>query len=359
MTTIPRLLSVATAVPPIALRQPDVQRRLCTIFRERATEAERFLPVFDNAGIETRYSCVPLDWYEDNHGWSDRNPLYLANATTLLREAAERALAAAGLQPSEIDGIVCVSTSGIATPSLDALLMQQMDFRCDVFRLPVFGLGCAGGVIGLARAARLAQAAPEERILFLVVEPCALTLCRNDYSKSNIIATALFGDGAAAAVVSCRGHGPSITAAGEHTWPALSRESWPTSLRWVASADAAGLLMPVTNSRRVRSSTQCGSICVFSLASETSKMCWPNVDWTSATRRSAAGLRSSAPHTRSGSGLDVPNRSDVGTWTKCSSQLVVGRCTCGAQSMPKERCWTSWSNDTATSAPRSSFYASY
>ena len=127
MTTIPRLLSVATAVPPIALRQPDVQRRLCTIFRERATEAERFLPVFDNAGIETRYSCVPLDWYEDNHGWSDRNPLYLANATTLLREAAERALAAAGLQPSEIDGIVCVSTSGIATPSLDALLMQQMD----------------------------------------------------------------------------------------------------------------------------------------------------------------------------------------------------------------------------------------
>ena len=219
MTTIPRLLSVATAVPPFALRQPDVQRRLCTIFRERATEAERFLPVFDNAGIETRYSCVPLDWYEDNHGWSDRNPLYLANATTLLREAAERALAAAGLQPSEIDGIVCVSTSGIATPSLDALLMQQMDFRCDVFRLPVFGLGCAGGVIGLARAARLAQAAPEERILFLVVEPCALTFCRNDYSKSNIIATALFGDGAAAAVVSCRGHGPSITAAGEHTWP--------------------------------------------------------------------------------------------------------------------------------------------
>lgn len=219
MTLHARLVSVATAVPSFALRQPDVQRRLSTIFRERAGDAERFLPVFDNAGIETRYSCVPLDWYEGDHSWSDRNPLYLSHATALLREAATHALEKAHLDPAQIDGIVCVSTSGIATPSLDALLMQQMDFRRDVFRLPVFGLGCAGGVIGLARAARLAQAAPGEHILFLVVEPCALTFCRSDYSKSNIVATALFGDGAAAAVVSCRGAGPAITAAGEYTWP--------------------------------------------------------------------------------------------------------------------------------------------
>lgn len=219
MTASPRLLSVATAVPPFAIRQSDVRHRIGAIFRERAGEAERFLPVFGNAGIETRYSSVSLDWYEQDHSWSDRNPLYLSSAIALLREAAGRALAIAGLQAADIDGIVCVSTSGIATPSLDALLMQQMDFRCDVFRLPVFGLGCAGGVLGLARAARLAQAAPDERILFLVVEPCALTFCRNDYSKSNIVATALFGDGAAAAVVSCRGTGPRITSAGEHTWP--------------------------------------------------------------------------------------------------------------------------------------------
>lgn len=201
------------------MHQPDVQRRLSSVFRERAAEAERYRSVFDNAGIQTRYSSVPLDWFEHTHSWSDRNPLYLEKATDLLQEAAQGALAAANLRAADIDGIVCVSTSGIATPSLDALLMQRLDFRRETFRLPIFGLGCAGGVLGLARAARLAQAAPDEHILFLVVEPCALTFCRNDCSKSNIVATALFGDGAAAAVVSCRGSGPRIGAAGEHTWP--------------------------------------------------------------------------------------------------------------------------------------------
>lgn len=199
--------------------QPDVQRRLARVFRERPQEAERYLPVFSNAGIETRYSSVPLDWFEADHSWSDRNPLFLRYATDLLEQAAGRALADAGLEPADIDGIVCVSTSGIATPSLDALLMQRMNFRRDAFRLPIFGLGCAGGVLGLARAARLAQAAPDELLLFVVVEPCALTFCRNDYSKSNIVATALFGDGAAAAVIGCRGDGPRFGAAGEHTWP--------------------------------------------------------------------------------------------------------------------------------------------
>jgi len=219
MPHFPRLLSVATAVPAHRMRQPDVQRRLSRVFRERPQEAERYLPVFNNAGIETRYSSVPLDWFEADHSWSDRNPLFLRYATDLLEQAAGQALTDAGLEPADIDGIVCVSTSGIATPSLDALLMQRMSFRRDAFRLPIFGLGCAGGVLGLARAARLAQAAPEERILFLVVEPCALTFCRNDYSKSNIVATALFGDGAAAAVIGCRGRGPRFGAAGEHTWP--------------------------------------------------------------------------------------------------------------------------------------------
>ncbi|MBL8666146.1 MAG: type III polyketide synthase [Rhodospirillales bacterium] len=214
-----RLLSVATAVPAHQMHQQDVQRRLARVFRERPEDAERYLPVFGNAGIETRYSSVPLDWFEADHSWSDRNPLFLRCATDLLEQAAGQALADADLGPSDIDGIVCVSTSGIATPSLDALLMQRMNFRRDTFRLPIFGLGCAGGVLGLARAARLAQAAPEELILFLVVEPCALTFCRNDYSKSNIVATALFGDGAAAAVIGCRGSGPRFGAAGEHTWP--------------------------------------------------------------------------------------------------------------------------------------------
>lgn len=242
----PRLLSVATAVPPYLLRQLDVQRRLRVIFDRRSADAERYLPVFDNAGIDNRYSCVPLEWYEQDHGWSDRNPLYLDSAVTLLQEAAEGALQAAGLAAADIDGIVVVSTSGIATPSLDALLMERMDFRRDVFRLPIFGLGCAGGVLGMARAARLAEAVPAERVLFLVVEPCALTFCRGDQSKSNIVATALFGDGASAAVISCTGDGPTIAATGEYTWPGtLDVMGWGVEddgLRVIFSRDIPSLV---------------------------------------------------------------------------------------------------------------------
>ncbi len=119
-----------------------------------------------------------------------------------------------------------VSTTGIATPSLDAQLMERLAVRRDAVRLPIFGLGCAGGVLGLARAAALAETMPGARVLFLVVELCALTFRKMDQSKSNIIAAALFGDGAAAALLGPRpadGAGPSappmIEASGEYTWP--------------------------------------------------------------------------------------------------------------------------------------------
>src|SRR4029077_8786480 len=103
-------------------------------------------------------------------------------------------------------------TTGIATPSLDALLIERMGLPATVQRLPIFGLGCAGGAIGLARAATMATAMPEKAVLFLVVELCSLTFRRGDHAKSNIVAAALFGDGAAAVVLRCGGNGPAIIA---------------------------------------------------------------------------------------------------------------------------------------------------
>jgi alkylresorcinol/alkylpyrone synthase len=114
---------------------------------------------------------------------------------------------------------VLVSTTGVATPSLDALLVERMQLRRDIQRLPIFGLGCAGGVIGLARASQLAKAQPGSKILYLAVELCALTFRKNDISKSNIVATALFGDGAAGAILSTEGEGPEVGPVGEYTWP--------------------------------------------------------------------------------------------------------------------------------------------
>ncbi len=138
---------------------------------------------------------MPIEWYDTAHGWAERNRVYIASALDLLETTTRQLLDRAGLGKEAVDAIVTVSTTGIATPSLDALLIERMGLRRDVRRLPIFGLGCAGGVVGLARAAAQALAEPGETVLFLVVELCALSFRRDDWSKSNIVATALFGDG--------------------------------------------------------------------------------------------------------------------------------------------------------------------
>lgn len=215
-----RLLALATAVPAHVLRQTEVRQHARAIFGNHAGEVERLAPVYVNSGVDTRYSCVPLDWYTEPHGWTDRNDLYLEHAVELLARAAEDVLARTGLGARDVDAVVAVSTSGIATPSLDALMIDRLGLRDDIRRLPVFGLGCGGGVIGLGRASDLARAHPGEIVLLLVVEPCGLTFRRTDGSSSNIVATALFGDGAAAALIGTEhASAPRIGACGEYTWP--------------------------------------------------------------------------------------------------------------------------------------------
>ncbi|HZB93146.1 MAG TPA: 3-oxoacyl-[acyl-carrier-protein] synthase III C-terminal domain-containing protein [Stellaceae bacterium] len=213
------MLSLATAVPPFTLGQAEVADRARRLFSgKNAADLDRLMPVFLNAGIDRRYSCVPIDWYESPHGWEDRSALYREHAVRLLERAGRDALTRAQLSPDAVDAVVAVSTTGIATPSLDAVLIGRLGLRPDVKRLPLFGLGCAGGVIGLARAADFARATPGSTVLLLVVELCALSFRKDDTTKSNIVATALFGDGAVAALVSSRGAGPALGAAGEHTW---------------------------------------------------------------------------------------------------------------------------------------------
>src|SRR5579864_3550662 len=217
----PRLIGLSTAVPAHALEQTEVVERVRRLFSELEGETiERLLPMFGNAGIDRRYSCVPIDWYDAPHGWRDRNAIYLDNAVQLLERSARDCLRESGVLPHEIDAIVVVYSTGIATPTLDALLINRLGLRSDVRRLPIFGLGCAGGVLGLARAADLARFDAKTKVLFLAVELCALSFRKNDTSKSNFVATALFGDGAAAALISGSGDGPVFGSAGEHTWPA-------------------------------------------------------------------------------------------------------------------------------------------
>jgi alkylresorcinol/alkylpyrone synthase len=216
---VPKVLSVATAVPRYKITQRAMSEVAARLFGGVAGTFPKLTQIYDNAAIRTRYSCVPLEWYEHPCPFSERNRLYLENAVSLLAEAAQKAVERAHLSLGDIDGLVVVSSSGIATPSLDALLMEKLHLRRNMERLPVFGLGCGGGVSGLARTAQLARGAPGKRYLYMVVELCGLDFIHSDRSKSNIVATALFGDGAGAAVVSCNGDGPVIAGWCEHTWP--------------------------------------------------------------------------------------------------------------------------------------------
>ena len=230
MSEPPRLNALATAVPANTLLQSEVARSAKELFSASSEDFERMIPVYTNAQIETRRSSVPLGWYLQPHSFSERNDLYIENAVILIEDAARTCLEQARLDADAIDGLVVVSSTGVATPSLDALLMERMKLRRDIRRLPIFGLGCAGGVLGLARAAAMARAEPGLQVLFLVVELCGLTFQKGDTSKSNIVATALFGDGAAGAIVSCQGKGPVITGWGEHTWPdSLDVMGWNVS----------------------------------------------------------------------------------------------------------------------------------
>ena len=218
MQTFPRILSVATAVPPYELRREEVLHAATRHFSGSSPSFERLKSIYTNARIDTRYSCVPIDWYGREHGFAERNALYIENAVDLLESCAREALDEAGLAPPDVGGLVVVSSTGIATPGLDALLMERLDVPREALRLPIFGLVCVGGVLGLSRASELVRAEPGRRILLLVVELCGLTFRANDFSKSNIVATALFGDGAGAVVVAGEGDGPAVVASGEHTW---------------------------------------------------------------------------------------------------------------------------------------------
>jgi alkylresorcinol/alkylpyrone synthase len=189
-------------------------------FFRRTALFDRLAGVFDNAGIDQRSLVAPPEWYAGDHGWKSRNDVYLAASESLFLEAATKAIAAAELAPSDIDGVVTVSTTGIATPSLEARCGPRLGLREDVRRVPLFGLGCAGGVTGLATAARLAAAEPGSRWLFVCIETCSISVRLDSDEPAALVATALFGDGAAAAVVGGNDAGlATISHAAEKLWP--------------------------------------------------------------------------------------------------------------------------------------------
>ncbi len=216
------LLGLGTATPPGTISQDEVAATAHAIFADRYPEFQRLSAVYQTSGIRKRHFVMPIDWYRSPRGWPERTAAYLDGAGLLFEDATRKALIDADLTADDVDAIVTVSSTGIATPSLDVRSFPILGFRPSTRRVPVFGLGCAGGVSGLGIAANIARGMPGQNVLFVAVEVCSLAFRLDDLTKANIVASALFGDGAAACLLragDARPSHPLITAAGEHTWP--------------------------------------------------------------------------------------------------------------------------------------------
>jgi alkylresorcinol/alkylpyrone synthase len=177
-----------------------------------------------NTGIKSRYVSEPPDWYLEDRGWEERTASFQHHALALLEGATLKDAAAAGIELQDIGAIVTNTITGLAISSREARLINRLPFSRQVERLPIFGLGCGGGVGGLARAVRIAQTMPGRHVLFLTVDLCSLCGRGNDMSVANFVSIALFGDGAAAVLLhNVRGsggrQGGRIMAIGEHCWP--------------------------------------------------------------------------------------------------------------------------------------------
>ncbi|TAE25798.1 MAG: stilbene synthase [Candidatus Kapaibacterium sp.] len=202
------IVGLGTALPPHKVQQADVKNLVYALFSKEYRGLERLLPVFENTQIQSRYFSKPLEWFKKQVSFVESSAAYVETASELCFQAAAEAMRNAGLQASDIGMVVVVSTTGISTPSLDAKLIQRLKLSHTTRRLPIWGLGCAGGVAGLARAAELCSVLPPNTYLLMVaVELCSLTFQRNDITKSNIVASSLFADGAAAAILKDEGRG--------------------------------------------------------------------------------------------------------------------------------------------------------
>ena len=195
------LVSLATSVPPHQFHQAQILKAARDVLAERYPEFETLSSLFANTGIRHRYGVKPMEWYMERRGWPERTAAFLEGAEALFIDVARKALSRADLSAGDIDTVVTVCSTGIATPTLEARVAGKLGFRADVSRVPVFGLGCAGGVSGLSIASRLAQARPGTNVLLVALELCTLAVRHDELTKANIVAASLFGDGAAAVIL--------------------------------------------------------------------------------------------------------------------------------------------------------------
>jgi alkylresorcinol/alkylpyrone synthase len=196
-----RIAGVASAVPANRYRQAAITATLNRLWNGKLKSPELLERLHSRTGVDSRNMAFPLQRYAQFSSWGESNAAWLEVAQDLGSRAIDGALENAGMSRHDLDALFVVSITGVASPSLDARLINCMRLRPDIKRTPIFGVGCVGGALGLTRAADYTLAYPGHAAAILSVEVCSLTFQRGDLSTANLISTGLFGDGAAAVIV--------------------------------------------------------------------------------------------------------------------------------------------------------------
>ncbi len=250
--TSSRIAAVAVALPDHRYDQADITAMVTDLVLPAGTSPALLCRLHVNAGVKQRYLALPLEDYAGLDGFGAANDVFIRVGTDLGVRAVTAALDLAGLAAEDVDLIVVTSVTGIAAPSLDARLIPRLGLRPDVKRIPIFGLGCVAGAAGVARVHDYLVGHPDDVAVLLAVELCSLTVQRDDPSTANLVASGLFGDGAAAVVmtgahrVDAARPGPDVLSSRSRFYPGTERVmGWDiggTGFRIVLDASVADVV---------------------------------------------------------------------------------------------------------------------
>ena len=217
-----KIISAASAFPENYYSQEVMLAALRGYWNGRLENPQMLERLHARTGVEGRHLALPMGDYYGLETWGDSNRAWFTAAEELGGKALCRSLASAGIDRSRIGALLFMSITGVSSPSVDARLINRMGLSPQIRRLPVFGLGCVGGAVGISRAADYVRAYPDQVAALVSVETCSLTLQRDDLSVANLISSGLFGDGAAAVLVAgdeCPSPGPRIVATRSTFYP--------------------------------------------------------------------------------------------------------------------------------------------
>ena len=222
---MPKIIAARHAFPPHEIYQSEAKQVIKDIFWNKIGDLDRLLNIFDNSLIERRQILMPPSWYGHEHSATERNQIFLQQGLGLAKEATSLCLESANCPRSQVDHFIFVTSTGHATPTLETHLINDLGLPRTSSRLPIWGLGCAGGAAGLSRAYDYCRAHPKSLVLVTALECCSLTFLSNDLSKKNLVGTSLFADGAAAVLVAGDDfglEGPRVHASMSYLFPESS-----------------------------------------------------------------------------------------------------------------------------------------